>query len=105
MAIANSLCFRLLLCTYKAIVRERALLRAQQGVSPPNVGSGKEEPHHKCPQKYWCLLFLVSFGCRKSGVNSLIFLQMHACEILLILKKVVGVTIKRESGQKISERA
>ena len=48
-------------------VRERALLRAQQGVSPPNIGSGKEEPHHKCTkilvsvisgvfllQKEWC---------------------------------------------------
>ena len=50
MAIANSLCLRLLLCSYKAIVRERALLRAQQGVSFPNIGSGKEEPHHKCPK-------------------------------------------------------
>ena len=51
MAIANSLYFRLLLCTYKSnTVHERALLRAQQGVSPPNIGSGKEEPHHKCPK-------------------------------------------------------
>ena len=50
-------------------VRERALLRAQQGASPPNIGSGKEEPHHKCPkilvsvisgvflpQEEWCKL-------------------------------------------------
>ena len=38
--IANSLCFRLLLCTYmykSNTVHERALLRAQQGVSPPNM--------------------------------------------------------------------
>ena len=49
--------------------------------------------HHKCPKIYWCLLFLVSFCCRKSGANSLIFLQMHACETLLILKKLVGVTL------------
>ena len=45
MAIDNSLCFRLLLCTYKSnIVRERALLRAQQGVSPPNMDLGKRSP-------------------------------------------------------------
>ena len=31
-------------------VRKRELLRAQQGVSPPTIGSGKEEPHHKCPK-------------------------------------------------------
>ena len=37
--------------TYKSnTVCARALLRAQQGVCPPNIGSGKEEPHHKCPK-------------------------------------------------------
>ena len=46
MAIANSSCIRLLLCTYKSnTVCERTLWRVQLGVSPPNLGSGKEEPY------------------------------------------------------------
>ena len=52
-------------------VRDRALLRAQQGVCPLNIGFGKEEPYHKCPkilvsvisdvfllQEEWCKLGL-----------------------------------------------
>ena len=68
MAIANSLCIRLLLCAYKSnTVCERALLRTQQEVSPPNIGSGKEESHDKCPKLLVSVTFLVCVGCRESG--------------------------------------
>ena len=72
MATANSSGIRFLLHTYKGnTVCERALLRAQQGVSPPNIGSGTEEPHHKCPKKTASLTFLVCVCCRKSGACKL----------------------------------
>ena len=46
----------------------RALLGAQQGVSPPNIGSGKEEPPTNAQNISVCF-FLVCACCRKSGVN------------------------------------
>ena len=41
-----------------------------------DIGSGKEEPHNKCPKILVRVTFLVCFCCRKSGVNipSLCFL-------------------------------
>ena len=59
MAIANILCFRLLLCTYKSnTVCGSALLKAHWK-GRLDIGSGKDEPHHKCPKILVSVTFLV----------------------------------------------
>ena len=69
MAISNSLCFRLLLCTYKSnTVCEKGTIEGAAGL-PPNTLSGKEEPHHKCPNILMSVTYIMCVCCRKSGVN------------------------------------
>ena len=43
------------------------------GVSPPKIGSGKEEPHHKCPKDisvcYFQRFSTVGRGCKSDFPN------------------------------------
>ena len=70
MAIANRLCLWLLLCTYKSsTVRERALLRGQQGSLPQKLDLGKRSSTTNAQKILVSVISSVCFCCRKSGVN------------------------------------